>query len=305
MKQPTQAQRRMAATGRSLGGKSGNLPLGADLKARRRKAGPPVEIPGLTTGQTPASPRRSPVRARSSAGTRFPYVLLNAAMTADGKLNTANRAVESFSSPRDQEFLLALRATADAVMSGARTIDLNPVKLGPGPAKYRALRRRRGLSEYNLRIIVSGSGSVNPGAEIFRHKFSPIIILTTRKAGEARLKQLRAIADAVKICGDEDLDFRLALRWLRQKWGVRRLLCEGGGEVNDALFRAGLVDEVHVTLCPKVFGGRGAPTLADGVGAGTLANAAQLKLRSTRRHGEELFLVYRVVKQSRPVRRSF
>ena len=193
--------------------------------------------------------------------------------------------------------MLALRATADAVMSGARTVDLNPVSLGPGAARYRALRRRRGLAEYNLRIIASGSGSVNPDAEIFRHKFSPIIILTTRSASQARLKRLRAVADDVKVCGVKELNLRLALRWLRQKWGVKRLLCEGGGELNDALFRAGVVDEVHVTICPKVFGGRGAPTLAGGQGAGTLARAAQLRLRSARRHGGEMFLVYRVIKE--------
>jgi riboflavin-specific deaminase-like protein len=244
----------------------------------------------------PVATKRSPLASRPSARRALPFVLLNVAMTADGKLNTANRAVSSFSSPRDQELLLALRASADAVMSGARTVDLNPVNLGPGPAKYRALRRRRGLARYNLRIIVSGSGTVNPEAEIFRHKFSPIIILTTRKASEAQLRRLRAVADEVKICGDKALDFRRALRWLRQKWGVERLLCEGGGEVNDALFRAGVVDEVYVTICPRIFGGRGAPTLADGVGAATLAGAAQLKLRSAQRHGAEMFLVYRVTK---------
>jgi 2,5-diamino-6-(ribosylamino)-4(3H)-pyrimidinone 5'-phosphate reductase len=223
-------------------------------------------------------------------------LLINVAMTADGKIATANRAVSSFSSPRDQELLLALRATADAVMSGARTVDLNPVNLGPGPARYRALRRRRGLAEYNLRVIVSGSGSVNPHSEIFKHRFSPIVILTTRRAGEARLQQLRAVADEVKVCGDKTLNFRLALRWLAEKWGVKRLLCEGGGEVNDALFRAGLVDEVHLTVCPKIFGGRAAPTLADGQGASKLAQAAQLRLHSARKHGQEMFLVYRAVK---------
>jgi riboflavin-specific deaminase-like protein len=224
-------------------------------------------------------------------------VLLNVAMTADGKLATANRAVSSFSSPGDQELLLELRATADAVVSGARTVDLNPVTLGPGVARYRALRRRRGLAEYNLRVIVSGSGSVDPGAEIFKHKFSPIIILTTERAGATRLERLRTVADDVKVCGKNDLDFRLALRWLARKWGVKRLLCEGGGEVNGALFRAGVVDEVHVTVCPKVFGGRVAPTLADGSGAETLARATRLALQSARQHGDEMFLVYRVVKR--------
>src|SRR5215471_9931423 len=95
---------------------------------------------------------------------KLPFVFINVAMTADGKIATENRAVSSFGSRRDQEHLLELRATADAVMTGARTADLNDVTLGPGPAKYRRARLRRGLTEYNLRIIVSGSGSVDPQA---------------------------------------------------------------------------------------------------------------------------------------------
>jgi riboflavin biosynthesis pyrimidine reductase len=73
---------------------------------------------------------------------------------------------------------------------------------------------------------------------------------------------------------------------------VKRLLCEGGGELNDALFRAGLVDEVHVTICPKVFGGRTAPTIADGQGFSKLALAWPGKLRSARNFKGELFTVF-------------
>jgi riboflavin-specific deaminase-like protein len=219
------------------------------------------------------------------------------AMTADGKIATANRLVSSFGSRRDREHLLQLRATADALMAGARTVDSNPVTLGPGPAKYRRLRLRRGLAEFNLRIVVSRSGSVNPNAKVFQRGFSPIIILTTRRAPANRLKRLRAVAAAVKVCGMKQINFRSALRWLRREWGIKRLLCEGGGELNDALFRAGLVNELHLTVCPKIFGGRAAPTIADGLGAGSLARAARLELQSARRHGEEMFLVYRVLKR--------
>ncbi len=222
----------------------------------------------------------------------LPFVLLNVATTADGKLAPANRRYVPFSSRRDQEHLLELRATADAVMSGARTVDLYPVSLGPGPAKYCRLRLKRGLAEYNLRIIVSGSGTISPKAAIFKKHFSPIIILTSGQASAAKLKKLRTLADEVKVFGRKELDFAAAFRWLREEWGVRRLLCEGGGELNGALFQAGLVDELHLTLCPAIFGGRTAPTLADGVGIVKLADAAQMKLKSLRRIGDELFLVY-------------
>ncbi|MSU40585.1 MAG: hypothetical protein EXS28_02580 [Pedosphaera sp.] len=222
-----------------------------------------------------------------------PFVLVNMAMTADGKIATANRAVASFGSTRDHEHLLQLRATADAVLCGARTADLNPVQLGPGAARFRRLRLRRGLAEFNLRVIVTGNGTLAPDAEVFAHRFSPLLILTTHRARAPRLKRLRALADAVKVCGREQLDWPRALHWLHEKWGVRRLLCEGGGELNSALFAAGLVDELHLTLCPFVCGGKQAPTIADGAGVLHLAAAAQFNLVSRRRVGDELYLVYR------------
>ncbi|HOX58276.1 MAG TPA: dihydrofolate reductase family protein [Candidatus Paceibacterota bacterium] len=225
----------------------------------------------------------------------LPFVLVNMAMTADGKIATANRAVSSFSSRRDQQHLLELRATADAVMAGARTVDLNAVHLGPGPAKYRRLRLRRSLAEYNLRIIVSRTGSVNPAARVFQRVFSPIIILTTRRATASRIRRLGALAAEVKICGQTEINFHAALRWLRKKWKVKRLLCEGGGELNDALFRGGLANELHLTVCPRIFGGRTAPTIADGSGAKRLAGAARLELQSARRRGDEVYFVYRVL----------
>jgi len=222
-----------------------------------------------------------------------PFVLVNMAMSGDGKIATANRTVATFSSPRDHEHLYELRATVDAVMSGARTVDLNDYTLSPGAARFRKLRLRRGLAECPVRVIVSGAGTVNPRAEIFQHHFSPILVLTSGRAPAKSLEPLHSLADGVKTFGAEEVNFRAALRWLHAKWKVRRLLCEGGGELNDALFRAGLVDELHLTICPRVIGGRHAPTIADGRGCATLADAFQLQLASAKRVGDELFCIFR------------
>lgn len=228
--------------------------------------------------------RRKPAR---------PFVLVNMAMTADGKIATANRAVSSFGSGRDHEHLLELRATADAVMAGARTVDSAAINLGPGPARFRRLRLKNGLAEYNLRVIVSGNGSLDLQSEIFKHRFSPILILTTGRTSRARLRQLQTVADGVRICGKSDIDFHAAIGWLRDEWGVQRLLCEGGGGLNDALFRSGLVDELHLTICPKIFGGQDAPTIADGSGFRRLAESLTLQIKSFKCIGNEAFAVFR------------
>lgn len=232
-------------------------------------------------------------RATSRQWEPRPFVFVNFAMTADGKIAFEHRAFDPFGSARDREHMMELRATADAVMSGARTVDSTEVTMGTGGEKYRRLRRRRGLAEFNLRVVVSGSGTVDPESALFRKGRGKIIVLTTSRAAGRRLAQLRELADDVKVCGAEEIDFRKALKWLREKWQVKRLLCEGGGELHDGLIRAGLVDELHLTICPTIFGGRTAPTLCDGTGFERLADAARFELTSMKRIGDEVFLIFR------------
>jgi riboflavin-specific deaminase-like protein len=227
---------------------------------------------------------------------QLPFVLSNFAMTADGKIAFANGNFVPFGSKRDLRHLYELRATADAVVCGARTVEATGTILGNGGEKFRRLRLKRGLAEFPLRIIVSGSGSINPTAKIFSKRFSPIVVLTTARISKANLKKLRDLADEVKICGEAEINLSAALRWLRDKWKVDRLLCEGGGELHFALVRAGLLRELHLTVCPRIFGGRSAPTIADGGGFFHLAGAARFKLKSTSRVDNEVFVVFKATK---------
>jgi riboflavin-specific deaminase-like protein len=225
-----------------------------------------------------------------------PFVFSNFAITADGKIAFANREFVPFGSKRDREHLMELRAMADAVMAGARTVEAPGVTLGPGGGKFRRLRLARGLAEYNLRVIVTGSGSINPRAELFKHRFSPIIVLACERTPVKQLRRLRALADEVKIFGENGLDFPAALRWLRDKWNVKRLLCEGGAALHSALVRAALIDELHLTICPQIFGGRDAPTIAENRDIVQLADATRFKLKSAKHIGNELFVVFKAAK---------
>jgi len=220
-----------------------------------------------------------------------PFVFMNMAITADGKIASRNGSVSSFGSPRDQDHLYELRAQADAVLCGARTVEKEGATLGPGGIKFQRRRLQNGLAEFSLRVLVSGSGSINPNSDLFKARFSPIIILASGRISSTRLRKLSRVADEVKIIGKSEIDFRAAFAWLRQKWKVKALLCEGGGTVNDALFRADLIDQIHLTICPKIFGGRRAPTIADGPGFDHLNLAKHFQLDSATRINSELFTV--------------
>jgi riboflavin-specific deaminase-like protein len=225
-------------------------------------------------------------------GSKLPFVLINMAMTADGKIATANRAVHSFGSARDRRHLYELRATADAVMCGARTVEISRSLMDAGGVPFRRLRLKHGLAEHPLRVIVSGNGSIDLNAPIFRQRFPPIIVLTTARISQINRLKLQSLAVEVKLFGRTRINFPAALRWLRTKWNVRRLLCEGGGELNQVMFHADLVDEIHLTICPKIFGGRAAPTIAEGAGFLRLARAKKFELTSMCALDAELFTVF-------------
>ena len=232
---------------------------------------------------SPKSKARSP---------KLPFVFVNMAMTADGKIATANRAVHTFGSQKDLRHLYELRATADAIICGARTVEISESIMGNGGEKFRIQRLKNGLADFPLRVIVSGSGTIDPTAKIFQKGSAPIIVLTTQRASAKTIARLRGLANEVKVFGETEINFNAALHWLRTQKKVKRLLCEGGGELNAALFRASLVDEIHLTLCPKIFGGRTAPTIADGSGFATLALAEKFQLASAKNFKGELFTVF-------------
>src|SRR5688572_4606611 len=98
------------------------------------------------------------------AAAKLPFVSVNVAITADGKLAPDTRQFVPFSSKRDRELMMELRSEVDAVMSGATTVQDGEVDLGPGGKRYQRKRLERGLKEFNLRVIVSGSGSISPRA---------------------------------------------------------------------------------------------------------------------------------------------
>jgi riboflavin-specific deaminase-like protein len=221
------------------------------------------------------------------------YVLLNMAMTADGKIATANRAVTSFGSPRDLAHLYELRATADAILCGARTMEETGATLGNGGDPYTRMRLKRRLQPYPVRVVVSGGGSISSTLPLWTSHSSPIVVLTSRRASPPDLDRLRKLATEVWVSPGDEIDFPAALSRLKTSFGVKRVVAEGGATLNDTLFRAHLIDELHVTICPYLAGGRMAPTLVEGEGWSRLAEAGRFRLHHRIRCRGETYLVYR------------
>ena len=217
-----------------------------------------------------------------------PFVFINMAMTADGKIASTNGKVNSFGSRTDHARLLELRTKADAILTGAGTLNSQPdITLGPS-------NKEKNLP---IRVIVSGQGHVNPKHKLFQTTGAPIVVLTSEIISHRRLKELETVADTVLVCGTNSVNFKKALHFLSRKYNSKRILCEGGGKLNDSLFRAGLVDEVNLTICPLILGGKDAPTIADGTGFKRLADAVQFKLHSRKELDNEMFLTYRAVRK--------
>jgi 2,5-diamino-6-(ribosylamino)-4(3H)-pyrimidinone 5'-phosphate reductase len=192
-----------------------------------------------------------------------PYVLINVAATLDGKIDTHDRQGARISSERDLERVDRLRASVDGIMVGGRTLHDEDPRLTIRSPELRASRVARGEPEQPARIGVTTRPAVPPDARFVTGSPGRVILLVPHDVAH----QPAPKGVEVYPVGDGQVDLCLAMATLAGL-GLRRLMVEGGGSLNFELLRLGLVDEVQVYIAPLVFGGAGAPTLADGAGLG-------------------------------------
>jgi riboflavin-specific deaminase-like protein len=223
-----------------------------------------------------------------------PFVTANFALTWDARISTRRGTPSDFSSPRDKRRLVEIRAKCDAILVSAKTIAADNMSMGlPDPALRRA-RVARGQSTYPLRVLLTNSGRIAPTLRIFEKDFSPIVIFSTVSM-PARTRA--ALADKADLWLHEGPQVNLPamLATLCAEYGVKRLVCEGGAQVFRSLLEAGLIDELHVTLAPRIFGGRTAPTLT-GIARDFFPSSVDLKLREMQVVAGECFLRYRIAR---------
>ncbi len=221
-----------------------------------------------------------------------PFVTANFALTWDGRISTRRRTPSDFSSKRDKRRLLEIRAECDAILVSAVTLAADNMSMGLPAPELRAARRARKQAEYPLRVVVSRSGRIDPALRVFEKDFSPIVIFSTTRM-PARIRAALAGKADLWLYDADSVDFVDLLTTLWREYRVRRLLCEGGSQIFRALLTAGLIDEIHATLCPRIFGGIGAPTLTGPAGE-FLPKGVPLVLREMKVRDGECFLRYSV-----------
>lgn len=221
-----------------------------------------------------------------------PYILLNYALSLDGKISTETRDPVRFTSRTDRGLMDEIRADADAVLIGAATLRAEDPPVRIQAARRRDERTRRGKPPHPVSIVLSRSLRLPSEGRFWKDDRVERIVATTEQTPAELTLPFEDKAEVIRT-GRTSVDLVELCRVLSER-GIGRLLVEGGGEVNMAFWEAGLVDEVYLTLCPVVIGGRNAPTAADGAGfaADRLRN---LRLLESRRVGQEFFLRYRVV----------
>jgi riboflavin-specific deaminase-like protein len=171
--------------------------------------------------------------------------------TLDGRIAIDGRS-GSIGDDADRELFFGLRTQTDAVMVGAGTIRTERYGRIVRKPERREKRVAEGLEPDPLAIVVSSRLRLPPDLPLLQDSHSTVAVLT---ASEEELPETPAEVLYLRGPAEIDLELRPLLERLRSELGVRSILCEGGPSLNESLIREGLVDELFLSMAPKLAGG--------------------------------------------------
>jgi riboflavin-specific deaminase-like protein len=211
-----------------------------------------------------------------------PLVAMNFAATVDGRA-TIGGVSGPIGSSADTAMLAGLRTRFDAVLIGAGTMRAERYGRLANDLEQRERRERIGLPRDPLMVIVSGRLDLPWDAPLFTAGGGRVLVFTASHAEPPET------ATSLRVVRHEGfVNLVEALRHLRRECGVRALLCEGGPGLHGELEGGGLVDDLFLTIAPKLAGGE-APRIVEG----ELPEVAPLELAWLLEEDGELFARYR------------
>ncbi|KPQ37098.1 MAG: 5-amino-6-(5-phosphoribosylamino)uracil reductase RibD2 [Phormidesmis priestleyi Ana] len=260
-----------------------------------------------------------------------PYITAILAMSADGKIADASRSAARFPSPADQAHLQAQIAKSDATLFGAGTLRAYGTTMSVTDPALLAVRRS---PDQPIQIVCTATGNLDPNCRFFSQPVPRWLITTAEgiQYWRARLAQKRPSVQNLDpqqlpqpplqpplqpprqrphqrpfdhtLITERPFNWHNLMQELRtgqsslsdstSRRPIQRLLVMGGSELVASLLTDGFIDELYLTVCPLLIGGKTAPTPVGGLGF-TLPRTPRLKLLSATVEGDEVFLHYQVL----------
>lgn len=194
-----------------------------------------------------------------------PHVIVNVAMTIDGKLDTIERKGVTISSREDKQRVDELRASVDAILVGGKTLLSEDPSLTIKSPDLRTKRLAQGLEENPVKVAVVTQADLDLQGNFLTKGPARCLIYTTKRTSPEQVHLLEKAGAQVFVRCDKMIDLRDVLQSLYDQ-GIKTLMVEGGGTVIAGFLNQNLVDELTAYIAPKIFSGSTAPTLADGPG---------------------------------------
>jgi riboflavin biosynthesis pyrimidine reductase len=218
------------------------------------------------------------------ASAQRPFTVANFVSSVDGRATVQGRS-GPLGDDGDKAVFRALRHEVDAVLVGTGTLEAERYGRLIGDPAARERRRQRGMHSEPLVCIVTRGGSLPLDIPLFKEPEAEIVVFS---GAEIDVSGASARVQVVRL-GPGELTFAAALAHLRTHHEVRSLLCEGGPTVFGALLRESVVDQLFLTLSPKLVGGGDAPSIAGGP---ELPEPATIALQGVLECAGTLFLRY-------------
>ncbi len=215
-----------------------------------------------------------------------PFVAVNFVSTADGKASFEGRSGK-LGGDADSALFHRLRTQVDAVLVGSGTLRAERYGRLVRDPELRAAREADGRAANPPAVIVSRSLRLPVDIPLLQDPEQRTLVFTSSE------DELEGAGPGVSVerLRAEELTMTGVLRILREDHGIRSLLCEGGPTVFGAMLGEGLVDELFLSLAPRIAGGGEAPSIVEGM---PLAELVELELLWVLTDGAELFLRYRL-----------
>ena len=224
-----------------------------------------------------------------------PYVILNAAMTLDGKIATKTGSSE-ISGKEDLERVHEIRKEVDGIMVGIGTVLADDPRL--------TVHKINAKKEDNpIRVVVDNKARTPLGFRILNDDAETVIAVSSLcdennpncdKEAVLRAKELSKKVD-VFYSSEESVDLCEFMEYLYSK-GIETLMLEGGSTLNFSMIRENLIDEVKICIAPMIVGGKDSKTFFDGEGFDYMKEAVQLKLEKYYPLGKDFVMEYKVLK---------